>query len=186
MSEIKIASRYAKALLELSVEKNALEAVISDFKTFLSIAEQNREVGLTLGSPIVNYDKKFNILKALLGKSANAITISFLDLVTRKKRSNVLIATAKEFLRQYNDYKGIQVAEITTTLPLTGDLRKQIIETVKEISGFDKVELVEKIDKELIAGFVLKVNDKLWDDSISGKLRKLRMQFAQRYFVKLY
>jgi F-type H+-transporting ATPase subunit delta len=186
MSNIKVASRYAKALLELSVEKNELEAVISDFKTLLSIAEQNREVGLTLDSPIVTYDKKFNILKALLGKSANNITISFFDLVTRKKRSNVLISTAKEFLRQYNDYKGIQVAEITTTLPLTDDLRKQIVEIVKEISGFDKVELVEKIDKDLIAGFVLKVNDKLWDDSLSGKLRKARMKFAQRYFVKLY
>jgi F-type H+-transporting ATPase subunit delta len=186
MSNIKVASRYAKALLELSVEKNALEAVISDFKTLLSIAEQNREVGLTLDSPIVTYDKKFNILKALLGKSANSITLSFFDLVTRKKRSNVLISTAKEFLRQYNDYKGIQVAEITTTLPLTDNLRKQIIEIVKEISGFDKVELVEKIDKDLIAGFVLKVNDKLWDDSLSGKLRKARMKFAQRYFVKLY
>lgn len=186
MSDIKVASRYAKALLELSVEKNVLEAVISDFKTLLSITEQNREVGLTLGSPIVNYDKKFNILKALLGKSANTITLSFFDLVTRKKRSNVLIATSKEFLRQYNDFKGIQVAEVTTTLPLTDDLRKQIIEVVKEISGLDKVELIEKIDKDLIAGFVLKVNDKLWDDSLSGKLRKLRMQFAQRYFVKLY
>ena len=64
--------------------------------------------------------------------------------------------------------------------------KKEIIEIVKEISGLQKVELVEKIDKSLIGGFVLKVNDKLWDDSLSGKLRKARMKFAQRYFVKLY
>jgi F-type H+-transporting ATPase subunit delta len=112
--------------------------------------------------------------------------MSFFDLVTRKNRSNVLIPTAQEFLRQYNEYKGIQVAEVTVTLPLTEDLRKEIIEIVKEISGLQKVELVEKIDKSLIGGFVLKVNDKLWDDSISGKLRKARMKFAQRYFVKLF
>ncbi|MFD2200030.1 ATP synthase F1 subunit delta [Shivajiella indica] len=186
MSDIKVASRYAKALLELSLEKNALEAVISDFKTILSIAEQNKQVSLVLDSPIVNYDKKFNILKALLGKSANAITISFFDLVTRKKRSDVLLSTSREFLRQYNEYNGIQVAEITTTLPLTKELRQQIIEIVKEISGCQKVELIEKLDKNLIAGFVLKVNDKLWDDSLSGKLRQARMRFAQRYFVKLY
>jgi F-type H+-transporting ATPase subunit delta len=112
--------------------------------------------------------------------------MTFFDLVTRKKRSNVLISTAKEFLRQYNVYKDIQVAEITTTLPLIDDLREEIINLVKEISGLEKVELVEKIDKDLIAGFVLKVGDKLWDDSISGKLRKARMKFGQRYFVKLY
>jgi F-type H+-transporting ATPase subunit delta len=62
MSNIKVASRYAKALLELAIEKNALEAVIGDMKGLLSIAEQNREVGLALNSPIVTYDKKFNIL----------------------------------------------------------------------------------------------------------------------------
>jgi F-type H+-transporting ATPase subunit delta len=186
MSNIKVASRYAQSLLDLSVEKNALEAVIGDMKMLLSVAEQNRDLGLTLKSPIVTYDKKFNILKALFGKTANNITMSFFDLVTRKNRSNVLVPTAQEFLRQYNEYKGIQVAEVTVTLPLTEDLRKEIIEIVKEISGLQKVELVEKIDKSLIGGFVLKVNDKLWDDSISGKLRKARMKFAQRYFVKLF
>lgn len=186
MSNIRVASRYAKSLLELAQEHDVLEAVKEDFKTFLSIVDENRAVGLALDSPVINYDKKFNILKLLLGKSANNLTIKFFDLVTRKKRSNVLISTAKEFLRQYNVYKDIQVAEITTTLPLTKDLREEIINLVKEISGLEKVELVEKIDKDLIAGFVLKVGDKLWDDSISGKLRKMRMKFAQRYFVKLY
>jgi F-type H+-transporting ATPase subunit delta len=186
MSNIRVAFRYAKSLLELSEENNVLEAVKGDFKIFLSIADENRSVGLALDSPIISYDKKFNILKLLLGESANKLTISFFDLVTRKKRSNLLISTAKEFLRQYNVYKNIQVAEITTTLPLTDDLRIEIVNLVKEISGLQTVELVEKIDKDLIAGFVLKVGDKLWDDSISGKLRKARMKFAQRYFVKLY
>lgn len=186
MSNIRVASRYAKSLIELSIENNVLEAVKGDFKTLLSIADENREVGLALESPIITYDKKFNILKLLLGKSANKLTIRFFDLVTRKKRSNALITTAKEFLRQYNAHKNIQVAEITTTLPLTEDLRKEIISIVLEISGLETVELVEKIDKDLIAGFVLKVGDNLWDDSISGKLRKARLKFAQRYFVKLY
>ena len=74
---------------------------------------------------------------------------------------------------------GIQVAEVTTTFPLTTDLKKSFVEIVKDISGLDKVELVEKINKDLIGGFVLKVNDKLLDDSISGKLRTLRLRFAQ-------
>lgn len=186
MSNIKIAFRYASALLKLSIEKNALEAVIGDINELLSIADQNKEVGRVLNSPIVPYDKKFNILKGLLGKDAHQITLRFFDLVTRKNRSNVLIFTALEFRRQYNEFKGIQVAEITVTLPLTVELRKEIIEIVREISGLQKVELIEKVDKSLIGGFVLKVNDKLWDDSLSGKLRKARMEFAHRYFVKLF
>lgn len=186
MSEIKVASRYAKALLELSVEKNQLEAVMGDVQKLLSIASQNRDFVLMLESPIVSPDKKLNILKALFDKTANKITKTFFEIVTRKNRSNVLLVTASEFQRQYNLHMGIQVAEVTTTLPLTADLRNSFVEIVKEISGLEKVELVEKIDKDLIGGFVLRVNDKLLDDSISGKLRTMRLRFAQRYFVKTY
>jgi len=104
MSQIRIATRYAKALLELSIEKNSLEAVFGDMKTFLSITSENRELAVVLANPIVNYEKKFNILKALLGKSADKITMSFFDLITRKNRSMDLVATAREFLSQYNEF----------------------------------------------------------------------------------
>ncbi|RZS95020.1 ATP synthase F1 subunit delta [Cecembia calidifontis] len=186
MSDIKVASRYAKALLELSVEKNQLEEVNRDVNQLLEIAAQNREIVLLLNSPIVNSDKKHNVLKALFEKTGNPITLSFFDIITRKNRSNNLISTAKEFKRQYNQHMGIQVAEVTTTLPLTEELKKSFVEIVKEISGLEKVELIEKIDQSLIGGFVLKVNDRLLDDSLSGKLRNLRLKFAQRYFVKMY
>lgn len=186
MSDVKVASRYAKALLELAVEKNQLEEVNRDVNQLLDIAAQNREIVLLLNSPIVNSDKKHNVLKALFEKSGNAITLSFFDIVTRKNRSNNLISTAKEFKKQYNQHMGIQVAEVTTTFALTDDMKEQFKSVVKEISGLEKVELVEKINKELIGGFVLKVNDKLLDDSISGKLRLLKLEFAKRYFVKMY
>lgn len=86
MSDIKVASRYAKALLELAVEKNQLEEVNRDVNQLLDIAAQNREIVLLLNSPIVNSDKKHNVLKALFEKSGNAITLSFFDIITRKNR----------------------------------------------------------------------------------------------------
>jgi F-type H+-transporting ATPase subunit delta len=186
MSDIKVASRYAKALIELSIEKEQLEEVTADIREFLSVADSNREFQLILSSPIVNLDKKKNVLTALFGQRANAITMSFYEIVTRKNRANVLVSTAKEFIKQYNTHQGIQVAYVTTTVPLTDDLRKSFETIVADISGLNKIELVEKIDSNLIGGFVLKVNDKLLDDSVSGKLRSLRTKLAQRYFVKTY
>lgn len=186
MSEIKVASRYAKALLELAVEKGQLEEVMTDVRLLISLASENRELVLMLNSPIVNTDKKFNVLKQLFSKTANKITLSFFELVTRKNRANVLVSTALEFQKQYNLYNGIQVAEITTTIALDEDIKKKVVEIVKEISGLSKVELVEKIEADIIGGFILKVNDKRLDDSISNKLRTLKLEFAKRYFVKLY
>jgi F-type H+-transporting ATPase subunit delta len=186
MTAIKVASRYAKALLELAVERNALDAVLKDVKKLITLSAENRGLVLMFDSPIVNTEKKGNVLKALFEKDGHQITMNFFEIVTRKNRSNVLVATAKEFIRQYNQHMGIQIAEVTTTAPLTADLRARFITIVKEISGKAKVELEEKIDPNLIGGFVLKVDDRVLDDSLSGKLRDLRLGFAQRYFVKLY
>jgi F-type H+-transporting ATPase subunit delta len=186
MSDIKVASRYAKSLLELAVEKNILEDVMKDVKQFLAIASENRDFVLALKSPIVNSDKKLAILKAIMGTGTQPLIMIFFELVTRKNRANVLVDTFQEFEKQYNSHKGIQVAEVTTTFALTDELRSKFIQIVKEISGLEQVQLVESINPDLIGGFILKVNDKRLDDSISSKLRKLRQNFAQRYFVKQY
>ena len=186
MTAIKVASRYAKALLELAVERNALEAVLKDIEKLISLSKENRGLVLMFDSPIVSTDKKGNVLKALFEKDGHQITMNFFEIVTRKNRANVLVATAKEFISQYNQHMGIQVAEVTTTVALDADLRSKFIAVVKEISGKSKVQLEEKIDPNLIGGFILKVDDKVLDDSLSGKLRDLRLGFAQRYFVKLY
>ncbi|UJP66290.1 ATP synthase F1 subunit delta [Mongoliitalea daihaiensis] len=186
MSDIKVASRYAKALIELAIEKEQLEEVFADIQEILSVAESNREFQLLLQSPIVNLEKKKNVIHALFANHANRITISFYDIVVRKNRANVLLSVAKEFVKQYNAYKGIQVGYVTTTIPLTDELRKSFESIVSEISGLKNIQLVEKVNPELIGGFVLKVNDKLLDDSVSGKLRTLRTKLNQRYFVKSY
>jgi F-type H+-transporting ATPase subunit delta len=66
MSVIRIASRYAKSLIDLAVEQDKLERVLEDVKTFQK-AVSNREFYLLLKSPIINATKKQQIFKALFG-----------------------------------------------------------------------------------------------------------------------
>ncbi len=39
--------------------------------------------------------------------------------------------------------------------------------------------IIEKIDKSLVGGYVVKMGDKQIDDSMSGKLRELRLNFQK-------
>ena len=47
-----------------------------------------------------------------------------------------------------------------------------------------KFVIKEKVNPELIAGFVLLVGDKLIDGSISGGLRKLKQEFEKNPYIK--
>ncbi len=186
MSNHRVASRYAKSILELSIEKGQLEGVVEDFKNLASMGKSSRELGLVLSNPVLTSDKKLKVLKALFSKKCNPITSTFFEIVSRKNRENVLLDMAKEFIAQYNAYKSIQVAEVSTTTPLTESQRNQLITLVKEISGKSHVMLEEKINPSLIGGFVLRVNDRQLDESLSSKLNALRVQFSQNHYEKQF
>ena len=56
---------------------------------------------------------------------------------------------------------------------------------VKKSSG-SEVELLEKVDKDLIGGFVLRVGDNEINASIKSKLHKLSQEFSKNEYIKDY
>src|SRR5690554_770991 len=186
MSVIRVASRYAKSLLELAVERGDLESVQRDVTRLRELGEASTEFKLLLQSPIVNSDKKLSIIKALFPGEISPITSAFFEIVSRKGREDVLLATAKEFHRQYNAYKGIQDAKVVTTFPIGDELRQSFVDIAKEVSEKEIIELSEKVDEELIGGFVLTVGDKQIDESLSSKLNQLKLKFTQNLYEKKY
>ena len=182
MSNLRVASRYAKSILELSLEKGLLDEVYADFKKLNTIAQENREFGLLLKNPIVSSDKKLKVLQALFAKDSPELTVKFFEIVARKNRADVLVEVAKEFIAQYNLHKSIQVAELTTTYPVEESQRAEFEKLVKDISGKKTIQFIEKINPDLIGGFVLKVNDRLLDESLKSKLNALKIEFSQNHY----
>lgn len=186
MSEIRIASRYAKSLMELSVEKGQLDAVHRDMGRVLEIGRSNPEWKAILQSPVISSEKKLKVLTALFVRPASPLTPVFFNLLSRKGREDALMAIATDFHRKYNIHEGIQEAELVTTFPIDEDLRKTFIGLVKEISGKNRVELTEKVDPEIIGGYVLTVDDRQIDESLDGRLKMLRLKFTQNLYEKKY
>lgn len=182
MSVKRVASRYAKSFLELAVERGILQEVHQDMQQVLAVVASNRDFALMLKSPILKFDVKAKVIKEIFSKTAHALTLSFLDIISKKNREDLLADIAKEFHLLYNAHEDIQVAEVTTTFKIDENMRKVFAEAVKEISGRSKVELIEKIDKNIIGGYVLRVNDRQLDESMSGKLRALRIQFSSNHY----
>ena len=179
MLENKAASRYAKSLIDLSNEQNALEEIKNDMVLLDQVIDQNPELEAILKNPIVPLDKKAGILDNVFGAKVNAVTKVFLNLVVKKGRSEILFGTAKAFIQQYNAIKGIVTAEVTSATELTDANRAEIVAIVKKEVGANEVVIKEKVNDKLIGGFILKVGDKQFDASIANGLNKLKKEFAQ-------
>lgn len=177
MRSHRAATRYAKSILEFAIEQKALDEVYEDMKMFSAVVDENRVFAVMLKNPIINHDKKRRVLHALFDKRMNKISLLAFDLITKKNRESILAEVANEFQVQYNDLKGLQVADVTSTIKLDDDLRKKFNDLVEQISG-KKSSLNEIVDEEIVGGFVLNVGDRRLDQSIKTKLHNIKRELT--------
>jgi F-type H+-transporting ATPase subunit delta len=172
-----VATRYAKSLLQLANEKGQLEKVYADMQLVKSVCEENREFTNFLNSPIIKTDKKVSVIKEVLSGKVSEITSGFLTVLTHKRRESYMNEIAKAFISQYKQYKNILTAVITSAVGIDKTVKAKVLELVKQTTT-GEVELVEKVNKDLIGGFVLTIGDKQVDASVSRKLNELRKAFS--------
>ena len=182
MADQRVAARYAKSLLDLGKEMGTLDAVKTDMDLLSKTMADSRELRLLLRNPIVKHDKKLAILKAIFEGKVSDMTLRFFTILTEKNRESAIEGIGPEFLAQYNALKGIQSAEVTSATPLTAVARLEIRKLVTQQTGLTEVQLTEKVDPELIGGFVLRVGDKQIDDSVRTSLRKLRTSLQENSY----
>ena len=177
MSELTVASRYAKSLIDLSQEQNSLEETNNDMNFFLHTLKANPQLKAVLGNPIISQAKKIAILLDLFSGKVDKLSIGFFNIMVNKGRGEVLYATAQEFNNQYNIIKHITKATVVSATALSEANKSKLLDEVKAAVG-GEVILDAKTDPSLIGGFVLTVGDKQVDTSIANSLKKLKKDFA--------
>ncbi len=176
MSVTRIASRYAKSLLDLAVEQKKLDRILKDVES-LKEATDNQDFHLLLKSPIISKGKKADVFKALFAERFDEMSMRFIHLILNKGRESYIPDIAKEFIEQYRTMNSISIVKVTTATPLSETALEQIKTKLLASSETGKnVEIVTKVNPDILGGFVIEINDKLYDDSVAHKLEKLRKE----------
>ena len=86
MPNPRLASRYAKSVLDLAVERGQLEKVYNDMLYLQQVIKSSRDFLNLLRSPIVSTDKKIAVIDAVIGKNVSELTGAFTRLLVNKNR----------------------------------------------------------------------------------------------------
>ena len=182
MRESLAGNRYAKSLITLSIEKNELDVIYNDMVLISETIENSKDLGVLLNSPVVKTDKKQEVLTAIFGKNTTELTKQFLLLISSRNREALIGDIANAFVRQYKVIKKIIVTEITSAVKLDEAQKKKILQLLNTADN-TSVEVIEKINPEIIGGFIVRVDDKQIDASISRKLDNLRQDFSKNQYI---
>ena len=183
MPNPRLATRYAKSLIDLANERGELEKVFADMQWLQAVCKSNRDFVVLLRSPVIKPDTKKKIVEAVTSGKLSAITAGFNILLINKGRESNLPEIVNAFITQYKQQKNIHTIKLTTAAPVSEEVKKAITEQVKKTGGFEHIELEEKIDKDIIGGFVLQVGDQLVDASIAYELKTIARQFENNDFI---
>jgi F-type H+-transporting ATPase subunit delta len=181
MNDSKISVRYSRALFQSALEKKILDKVNQDMIFILEICKI-AETKEFLLSPIIVPSKKTSIFHKMLDGNVENITLSMIDLMVKNGRESYLPALARNFIHETLMYKGITQSVLTTAVKVNAKVKNQMTVLISEVYK-TKVELVEKIDPEIIGGFILRIDDNYIDASIRNKLRKIKKELLGKGFA---
>lgn len=183
MLQPRVASRYAKSILDLAIEKGELEKVYSDMLYLQDVLKGSRDFINLLKSPVVKADAKTRAVNAVTAGKISPLTSGFLDLMIAKAREAVLPEVITAFIRQYKIHKNIHTVKLTTATPVSEQVKSAIVTQVKKSGNYENIELETVVNPDIIGGFVLQAGDKLVDASISYDLKEISKQFRNNDFI---
>lgn len=177
MASTKSAARYAKALLDLTLENGSVEAVEKDLIRFVQVVKESNDFRIFLNSPVVRDDKKIAIYQKVF-EGFNPLTMQFFALVTKNGREQLLPEIAAQFERQLMKNRGIVSGSIVSATPLTEKTKQEILDRIAP--AFEgSLQLSESVDPSLLGGFVIRIEDKQIDASVANKLKELRQELVK-------
>lgn len=177
MKSTKVASRYAKSLLEIAIEQKKVDSILGDMNFLLQTNNESHDFELLIASPIIDGAKKIEIFKMIFEQFED-ITMSFVELITKNGREAYLPQIAESFEAQVKEFKGIVPVTLITAKPLNQATKDQIIAKVQgTVNG--QLEVTEKIDESIIGGFVVRMGDMRIDASVSSQFNNLKQRLTR-------
>lgn len=174
-----VASRYAIALLkfvgdapdgeEVCAQAQMLEKALYNVPMFQAVVDD---------PAVVSVDKKISLFTTAAGGSLSPKLETFIRLVLKNRRENLLIIIFHDFVVRYLRMKKILVGHLVSAVSSPG-LEDSLRKMVKEKTGYD-VRIVSSVDSSLIGGFVFTVDDYRIDASVAGQLSSLRRRFIEK------
>ena len=169
----KVASRYAKALLDLAVEQSVLDKVNADMVNLAEVCSDSKDLSALLRNPIISPVKKVEILEAVFAKNMTPMSIGFMKLIVKNTRAGLLPEIADSFIELYKKHNNIIDVHITSAVVLDGAAKEKILQRIRQRYN-GQLNVIEKTDPSLIGGFVVRIDDQQVDASIANQLANLK------------
>ena len=177
-----VANRYAKALLQVVLEKKAdPERIDGELEDIVAVLEANPELNQALGSPAVVSSKRVAIVEQLFGKKKlSPETMNLLRVMAAKERIPALPMVRAAYRRQLDEHKKVEKAEVVTSYTLSKKEEKALVGKLSEITG-KTIHADFRTDPEVVGGLIIRIGNFIYDSSVTKQLARFKERLLSTY-----
>jgi F-type H+-transporting ATPase subunit delta len=169
-----LAKRYAKALVEIGQERNALEKYGDDLSSVTELMGDSKDFREVLINPVFTREDKKRIAGQIFEKlQTDPMVANFVNLLIDRKRIDQLAGIEKAYRGEVDDIRGITRGEVISAEPLSEEQLGRVTDALSQISG-KKVLVATRVESSLMGGLTAKVGDKVFDGTIRTQLSQLK------------
>jgi F-type H+-transporting ATPase subunit delta len=179
-AERTLAKRYARALLEVALERKRVDEVEAELYAVADLYEQARDFRTVVLHPALPMARKRELLGKTLGGKVQDFVLRFLRLLLEKGRLRYIREIAAQYDDLSDELQGLVKARVRAFLPLKPEQRRALEEKLMRFAGRRRVILHEAVDRSLLGGIVVRIGDDVLDGSVAGRLRKMREHLLRR------
>ena len=171
---------YARALLGAATSSDSIEEVIAQTESLCQdLFASNPKLKELFESPRISHLEKEQMLdKAFHGRMETTL-LNFLKVVSRHGRMDCLPAIEHSLREQYNAIHGRVKVEVTSATALDDETRELMVSQLSS-SLQQQVELVVKVNPDLIGGTIVRIGDTVYDGSVANRLAKIKHETRAR------
>ena len=167
-----ISTRYARALL-----KSATDAKLEDqvYQEMMTLGKSFTDVPVlrqTIDNPMLDKAKKQMLLETAAGGKSCTLTQTFIALVLKEDRENMVQFMAYSYVTLYRKQKNVIRGKLTTAALVSVETEQKMRQMV-ESKTQGTVEFETEVNPDIIGGFILEYDTYRMDASVKSKLNNI-------------
>ncbi len=170
---------YGDALFQLAEEKNEISEVWDEIKALTEVLTENKDFQSVMIHPSMTGEEKRKMVSEIFKGKLSDTIMGFLDVLVKNGRFSDIFDVFAYYDKQAKEHFGIGVANVTTAVELNEAMKNKIEKRLLDITKYQSFVMNFEVDKSLIGGMIIRIGDRVVDDSIRHKLDRMSANLSK-------
>ncbi len=174
------ATRYARALFDVTLKEGDLQQVSRDIGGFAELVASNEGLARVLSTPAIPVQKKRAVVKELIARAGtlSPVVSKLLVLLADRDRLVLLPDIVRAYGNRLMEHEQVVRAEVVTAIELPAERLQALQQGLARATG-RRVQMESRVDPSIVGGAIARVGSVVYDGSVTTQLAKLKQQLIE-------